>query len=109
MSDPSATPSPRPRWLETFLSLEHDEARERRGVLCFVRPELAGCLTAEVSQSDGRWATRLFTSPHESVEITRSNRRAAERIAEEHSDSLTPETFFADGAQTPADVGPNTR
>ena len=99
-----SSPSPatrRPRWFDTYLALAHDEARERRGVVCFVRPDLDGCLTAEVSQlADGRWAARLLTSPDldSYVEITRPHARVAERLASEHSDSLTHETFFASRA-----------
>ncbi len=96
-----SSPSPatrRPRWFDAYLALAHDEARERRGVVCFVRPDLDGCLTAEVSQlADGRWAARLLTSPDPDscVEITRPYARAAERLASDHSDSLSRKTFFA--------------
>jgi hypothetical protein len=31
---PATTP---PRWFETYLALEHEEARERCGIVCFVR------------------------------------------------------------------------
>lgn len=61
-----------------------------------MRPDLRGCLTAEVSPvADGRWAARLFTRPDASYTIMRSHRRAAERLAEEPSDRLVAETFFA--------------
>ena len=97
MSHPSVSSEPRPAWVETFLSLEHDEAGERRGIACFVRPDLGACLTAQVSPlADGRWSARLFTSPDASYTITRSHQRVAERLASEHSDRLTAETFFAD-------------
>lgn len=104
MSRPSAT-TPHPRWFETYLALEHDEARERPGVVCFVRPDLDQCLTAEVSQrTDGRWAARLLSGPDPDsyIEVTRANMRAAERLASEHSDRLTPQAFFSGSDANPA-------
>ncbi len=85
-----------PRWFATAAGLEHDEDREQPGVMCHVRPDLDGCLTAEVSQtSDGHWKARLFNRPDSYTEVTRSHKIVAERLASEHSDRLTPETFFA--------------
>jgi hypothetical protein len=79
---------PRPR---------HDEAREWRGIVCFVRHDPDGCLTAEVSQlADGRWAARLLTRP---CPLRRSHaglRARRPRLASDHSDSLSAETFFAE-------------
>lgn len=86
-----------PRWFTTAAGLAHDEDREQPGVLCRVRPDLDGCLTAEVSQtSDGRWKARLFNSPDSYTEVTRAPQIVAERLAEGHSDRLTSETFFAE-------------
>lgn len=45
---------------------------------------------------EGRWKTRLFTSHNTYTEVTRTHRIAAERLAQEHSDRLTPETFFTE-------------
>ena len=86
-----------PRWFETAAGLEHDDEREQPGVICHVRPDFDGCLTAEVSQtSDGRWKARLFHRPDSYTEVTRTHRIVAERLASDHSDRLTEETFFAD-------------
>lgn len=86
-----------PRWFATAAGLEHDDDREQHGVLCHVRPDLDGCLAAEVSQtSDGRWKARLFNRPDSYTEVIRTHRIVAERLASEHSDRLTPEMFFAD-------------
>lgn len=91
-----------PRWFTTAARLAHDEDREQPGVLCHVRPDLDGCLAAEVSEtSDGRWKVRLFSSPGSYTELTRTHRIAAERLASEHSDRLTLETFFAESQPRP--------
>jgi hypothetical protein len=88
-----------PRWFTTAARLDHDEHRQP-GVLCHVRPDLDDCLTAEVSEtSDGRWKARLFSGPDAYTEVTRSRRIVAERLAAEHSDRLTPESFFAEPEQ----------
>jgi hypothetical protein len=72
-----SAPTRAPR-LEIFLSLEHDEAGERYGVVCYSRPDLlGGCLTAEVSPLDGRWAACLYTRPEVSHTITCSSERDA--------------------------------
>ena len=93
----AAQPQANPRWFDTDARLEHDEDREQPGVVCHVRPDLGGCLTAEVSRvSDGRWMARLFDRPDFYTEVTRTHKIAAERLATEHSDRLTAETFFAD-------------
>jgi len=90
-------PQANPRWFTTAVSLDHDERREQPEVVCHVRPDLDGCLTAEVSEtSDGRWKARLFSSPDSYTEVTRSHRIVAERLASEHSDRLTRESFFAE-------------
>jgi hypothetical protein len=66
-------PQASPRWFQTAAGLEHDEDREQPGVICHVRPDLDGCLAAEVSQtSDGRWKARLFSSPDSYTEVTRT-------------------------------------
>lgn len=93
----AAQPDTSPRWFTTAARLAHDEDREQPGVVCHVRPALDGCLTAEVSEtSDGRWKARLFSGPDSYTEVTRSHRIVAERLASEHSDRLTRETFFAE-------------
>lgn len=85
-----------PRWFTTAAGLAHNEDRDQPGVVCHVRPDLEGCLTAEVSQtSDGRWKARLFSGPKTYTELTRTHRIVAERLASEHSDRLTPENFLA--------------
>jgi hypothetical protein len=92
-----AQPDTNPRWFTTAASLEHDEDREQPGVVCHVRPDLDVCLTAEVAEtSDGRWKARLFSHPDSYTEVTRTHRIVAERLASEHSDRLTAETFFAE-------------
>lgn len=86
-----------PRWFTTTAGLDHDEDREQPEVACHVRPDLDGCLTAEVSEtSDGQWKARLFSGPDTYTEVTRTHRIVAERLAKEHSDRLTRETFFAE-------------
>ena len=86
-----------PRWFLTAARLEHDEDREQPGVICHVRPDLAGCLTAAVSQtSEGSWKALLFDRPDSFTEVTRTHKVVAERLATEHSDRLTAESFFAD-------------
>jgi hypothetical protein len=100
----AAQPDTNPRWFTTAAGLEHDEDRDQPGVICHVRPDLEGCLTAEVSQtSDGRWKARLFSGPDSYTEVIRAHRIVAERLASEHSDRLTLESFFADrgGTVTP--------
>jgi hypothetical protein len=93
----AAQPQANPRWFVTAARLEHDEDREQPGVICHVRPDLDGCLTAAVSQtSDGRWKALLFSRPDSYTEVTRTHKVAAERLAAEHSDRLTAETFVAD-------------
>ncbi len=96
----SAThPDTNPRWFTTAARLAHDEDREQPEVACHVRPDLDGCLTAEVSEtSDGRWKARLFSHPDSYTEVTRTRRIVAERLASEHSDLLTRESFFAEPA-----------
>jgi hypothetical protein len=95
MTRSTVVSEPRPAW-------QHDEARERRGVMCYVRDDLGGCLTAVVSQlADGRWAARLFTRPGSSIEVTRTHRVVAERLASEHSDHLAAEMFRGREEQTP--------
>jgi hypothetical protein len=91
-----------PRWFDTAARLEHDANREQPGVICHVRPDLDGCLTAEVSEtSDGRWKARLFSRPDSYTEVTRTHRVVAERLASEHSDRITSETFFAEPEPEP--------
>jgi hypothetical protein len=86
-----------PRWFDTAARLEHDEGREQPGVVCRVRPDLGGCLTAEVSQlADGRWRARLFNRLDSYTEVTRTHKIVAERLATEHSDRLSADTFFAE-------------
>lgn len=98
----AAQPDANPRWFTTAARLEHDEDREQPGVICYVRPDLAGCLAAEVSQlADGRWRARLFNRPDSYTEITRTHRIAAERLAAEHSDRLSADTFLADREPEP--------
>lgn len=93
----AAQPDTNPRWFTTAAGLAHDDDREQPEVACHVRPDLNGCLTAEVSQtSDGRWKARLFGRPDTYTEVTRTHRIVAERLASEHSDRLTPESFFAE-------------
>jgi hypothetical protein len=90
-----------PRWFTTAARLDHEEGREQPGVVCHVRADLDGCLTAEVSEtSDGRWKARLFSSPNTYTGVTRTHRIVAERLASEHSDRLAPETFFAEPEDT---------
>jgi hypothetical protein len=89
-------PAHDPRWFTT-AGVDHDQDREQPEVVCHVRPDLDGCLTAEVSEtSDGRWKARLFNHPRFYTELTRAHRIVAERLASGHSDRLTPETFFAE-------------
>lgn len=91
-----------PRWVSTAANLPQDEDRQQPGVLCHVRPDLDNCLTAEVSEtSDGQWKARLFSRPDTYTEVTRTHRIVAERLAEEHSDRLTRETFFAEAEPQP--------
>jgi hypothetical protein len=98
----TAQPQANPRWFDTAARLEHDEDRVQPGVVCHVRPDLGGRLTAEVSQtSDGRWMARLFDRPDSYSEVTRTHRIVAERLATEHSDRLTPATFFAQPEPAP--------
>lgn len=55
-----------PRWFTTAADLPHDEDREQSEVLCHVRPDLAGCLTVEVSETSraaGRPASSPATTP----------------------------------------------
>jgi hypothetical protein len=86
-----------PRWFVTAARLEHDQDREQAGVICHVRPDLDGCLTAAVSQtSDGRWKALLFDHPDSYTGVTRTHKVVAERLAAEHSDRLSAESFFAD-------------
>jgi hypothetical protein len=86
-----------PRWFLTAVRLEHDEDREQPEVVCHVRPDFGGCLTAAVSQaSDGSWKAQLFHRPDSFTEIRRTHKVVAERLATEHSDRLTAESFFAD-------------
>jgi len=93
----SATQPDNPRWFTTAARLPQDEGREQPEVACHVRADLDGCLTAEVSEtSDGCWKARLFSGPDTYTEVTRTHRIVAERLASEHSDRLTPETFFAE-------------
>jgi|HubBroStandDraft_6_1064221.scaffolds.fasta_scaffold51703_6 hypothetical protein len=83
-----------PRWLQQYAALDLDDAREHHGVVCHVRPDLGGCLTAVVSQrADGQWVAGLFTDPESVREVARADQRVAERIAAEHSDGLTAATF----------------
>lgn len=98
----AAQPQANPRWFDTAARLEHDEDREQPGVVCHVRPDLRRCLTAEVSQtSDGRWKARLFAHPDSYTEVIRTHRIVAERLASEHSDRLTSESFFAQPEPAP--------
>ena len=91
-----------PRWFATAARLEHDEDREQPGVVCHVRPDLGGCLTAAVSQtSDGRWRALLFYHPDSHTEVTRTHKVVAERLAAAHSDRLTAESFFAEPEPEP--------
>jgi hypothetical protein len=93
----AAQPDTNPRWFTTAARLGHDEGREQPEVGCYVRADLDGCLTAEVSEtSDGRWKARLFSHPNTYSEVTRTHRIVAERLASEHSDRLTRESFFAE-------------
>jgi hypothetical protein len=93
----AAQPETNPRWFATAAGLAHEDDRDQPGVVCHVRPDFDGCLTAEVSQtSDGCWKARLFSGPDSYTEVTRTHRVVAERLASEHSDRITSETFFAE-------------
>lgn len=98
----TAQPDTNSRWFTTAVRLAHDQDREQPEVACHVRPDLDGCLTAEVSEtSDGRWKARLFNSPTAYTEVTRTHRIVAERLASEHSDRLTRESFFTEAEPEP--------
>lgn len=99
----AAQPQANPRWFVTAARLEHDEDREHPEVICHVRPDLNGCLTAAVSQtSDGDWKALLFSRPDSYTEVTGTHKVVAERLAAEHSDRLTAESFFAEPDREPA-------
>jgi hypothetical protein len=98
----AARPDTNPRWFTTAARLPQDEDREHPEVACHVRPDLDGCLAAEVAEtSDGRWKARLFSGPDSYTEVIRTHRIVAERLVSEHSAWLTPETFFAEPERAP--------
>lgn len=93
----TASPKSNPRWFTTAAGLDHDEQREQPEVICHARADFDNCLTAAVSQlADGRWRARLFSHPGSFTTVIRTHRTVAERLASEHSDRLTRETFFAE-------------